>query len=370
MIKGLTHNEDGVVNDIAKYRGKISAGYSPGEGSNNTNHPVASGFFRMLTEITRTKRVGIEQKAHAVKEWVLNTNVQDALVKHNNGSETPRMLKIVSLYETVDEMWESSLAMYSQTDGLLCKSHGIGTVAKYLEFDSDENRKWVNRIVDGFQGCPYQDCPDFKAGKCKAIGLLKCFPIIDLNPNPYRFETRSVNTITGIESSLRRMWALLGAAHTVKEKEAGKSLKFEGMFGSEFMLVHRKVKSGGRDVFITDLKPTPNFTKLVMEPIKRGFLKKSANAYLPGADGEVNMLEQAGMVLIESVGDNADLDGAVPINIDEQRDIAINFPTNAESDVNESDIISTVDDGEKIDDNSKKDVSTVLLNEEESDSED
>ena len=368
MIKGLTHNEDGIINEVPKYRGKISAGFAPGEGTNTTNHPVASGFFRMLTEITRTKRVGVEQKAHAVKEWVLNNKVQEVLEKINNDSKTPRMLQIVSLYKNIGEMWESSLAMYSKTDGLLCKSHGIGTTAKYLEFDANGNRKWVNREIEGFNGCPYQDCDDFKAGRCKPMGLLKCFPVVDLNPNPYRFETRSINTITGVESSLERMWALLVTAHIVKEKEANKSLKFEGMFGAEFMLVHRKVKSGGRDVFITDLKPTPNFTKIVMEPIKRGFLKKSQNAYLPGAEGEINMLEQAGAKLIEAVGDNADLDGAVPINIDEQRDVAINFPTNAESDVNETDETIVVDEAKKIDEESKKEASTTLLDEEGSES--
>jgi len=362
LIKGLTHDKDGIINQITKYRGKISAGFAAGEGSNNTNHPVAAGFFRMLVEITKTKRVGTAQTPEAVKEWVLNKDVQEALEKHNNGSKSPRCLQVVSLYKTIEEMWESSLSMYSKTEGLLCKSYGENTPAKFLEFDPDGKRKWVTREFNGNTGCPYKECPDFKAGKCKHVGLLKCFPSIDLNPNPYRFETRSINTIMGIESALNQLWSLTCAAHAVKQQEADKSIPFEGLFGAEFMLIHKKVKSGGKDVFITDLKPSPKFTAMIMEPIKRGFLKKSKSALLPGAQGEVNMLVNAGAKLIESVGDNADLDTPVPMELDDQKELAINFPSEADSNSDEAEV--TEDSDKNIGNDVKLEASNALLDEE------
>ena len=245
MIKGLTHDEEsGSLNKVTKYKGKISAGFAPGEGPNQSNHPVPAGFFRMLKEQTRTERVGSSQKMITVKDWVLNEDVQNVLEKTVN-SDVPRRVEIVCLYRAPEDMWESSLAMYSRTDGLICKSHGKGTNARHLELGPNAERKRIDREFDGVTGCPYRDCPDFQSGKCKAIGLLKCFPVVDLAPNPYRFETRSINTIIGLESAFQDMWTLLRSAHVIKQREANKELSFDGFFGMKLYLIHRKIKSGG-----------------------------------------------------------------------------------------------------------------------------
>jgi len=270
MIVGMTHDEGSLVpNMVVKLRGKISTGYMPNEPPNNTNAPKAAGHFRMLKEVTSTKRVGGSGTVVVVKEWVLNQPIQEALEKINN-NKTPRRIEIVCLNKTMDEMWDSSLSMFSKSDGLLCKSHGNGTEAKFLTFDNSGNRKWVSREFEGKPGCPFLKCPDYISGACKQHGSLKCFPIIDLTPNPYKLETRSINSVIGMESSLLQLWELLKVAHVVKTREANAKLQFEGFFGLKLFLVHKKIKSGGRDVFITDIGPTPECIAMIMDPIKRG----------------------------------------------------------------------------------------------------
>ncbi len=330
MIKGLTHDEYGELNKIVKYRGKISAGFAPGEGPNKKNYPVACGFFRFLKEVVTVKRLGASQKTANIKEWILNEPVQQALEKsQTNPNKMPRRIEIVSLYKTIMEMWESSLAMYSGNEGLMCKSHGQGTNAKYLTFGPDGERIWINREFDGKEGCIYKDCPDFRDGKCKPIGLMKCFPVVDMAPNPYRFETRSINTIMGIESSLHDMWTLLQAAHAVKQMEAKKPLPFDGFFGAKLQMVHRKTKSGGREIYITDIMPTEEFTELVMEPIRRGLITRRKQAKMVGSEGSMSMLENAGQRLIES-SQKDDVEIGVPMDLDDQKEIAVNFGANAD----------------------------------------
>lgn len=328
MIKGLTHNEDGVLHHATRYRGKVSTGYAPGEPPNSSNHPVACGFFRMLKEVTETQKIGASQKELVVKKWITNKKPQEALEKQNNDSKTPRLLEFVSLFHSPDDFWESCLAMFSSTEGLLCKSHGEGTPAKYLTFGDDNERVWVDRKFDGQSGCKYKECPDFASGKCKALGLMKIFPTCDLSTMPYRFETRSINTIVGIESALQDLWMLLRAAHSIKQIEAQKDLPFDGFFGSKLFLVHRKIKSGGREVFVTDLFPTPDFNTTVMEPIKRGLEQKKNRALLKGAEGTLSLLEQAAGNLLAGPAEDP-----IPMDVSEERDIAVNFGADADEEV-------------------------------------
>ena len=329
MIRGLTHDNNGQLHKITKYRGKISAGYSPNEPPNTSNHPIAAGFFRMLKEVTVTKKAG--NKKLAVKEWVLNKEMQEALEKSlPTPNNTPRRVEIVSLFKHPMEMWESSLSMYSSTQGLMCKSYGQGTDARCLTIDPDGNRLWSSRKFNGKEGCTYKECPDFKEGKCKVIGLLKCFPVVDLHPNPYRFETRSINTIMGIESALQDMYKLLEAAHAIKQMEAGKELAFDGMFGSKFYLIHSKIKSGGRDVYITDLKPTEEFAKMVMDPIKRGLAKKASISMLEGSSGSLSLLENAGRSLLNDT-DKVEPYDSTDLESSDQNEIAINFDADADN---------------------------------------
>jgi hypothetical protein len=128
----MTHSEDGVLNNVTKYKGKISTGYGPSEPPNNNNYPVACGFYRMMKEVVRNQRIGTSQTIVAIKDWIINEPVQKELEKLNNNNPQPKRIEIYSLVKKSDEMWESYLAKYSSTEGLLCKSHGIGTTAKQL----------------------------------------------------------------------------------------------------------------------------------------------------------------------------------------------------------------------------------------------
>lgn len=337
MIKGLTHDEDGKLHIITKYRGKISTGFAPGEGPNKGNYPVAAGFFRALKEQVTTDRVGASKKLITKKEWVLNDKVQEAIERAlPNPNKTPRRLEIVCLHKEPQDMWESSLAMYSSTEGLLCKSHGLETTARYLKFGPNGERDWVDREFNGKKGCLYKSCPDYQEGKCKVIGLMKCFPVVDMSANPYRFETRSINTIIGIESSLQDLSMLLHAAHAVKQMEAQRELPFDGFFGSKLYLVHKKIKSGGRDVFITDLMPTEEFVQSVMSPIKRGLAQKAKTSNLIGASGAMSILDIAGQRLLEASPDVVDIDGPVAMDMDDQQEIASQFGADADPEIIES----------------------------------
>jgi len=322
MIKGMTHDENGIINHVAKYRGKISAGYGPKEPPNMENYPVPCGFFRMLREVTETQRIGASQKEVTVKKWIMNQKAQEALEIQNKQSKTPRLIEFICLYHSIEEFWESSLSMFSQSEGLLCKSYGEGTPAKYLTYGPNNSRIWIQRKFNGADGCTYKNCPDFCAGKCKPVGLMKVFPTADLSTMPYRFETRSINTIIGIESCLRELWTLLKAAHSIRQMEAGKQLPFDGFFGAKLYLVHRKIKSGGRDVFITEVFPTPDFNTMVMEPIKRGLEQKRQRAIIAGAEGSVSLLEQASERLIAGPAEEVE---AIPLDSEDERAIAENF---------------------------------------------
>jgi hypothetical protein len=368
MIVGMTHNEDGIVNSVTKYKGKISTGYGPNEPPNTRNSPVASGFYRMLKEIVKNQRVGSSQEIISIKDWVLNETVQKELEKMNNNTPQPKRIEIYCLVKTSDEMWESYLAKYSSTEGLLCKSHGFGTVAKQLIKGPNGERKWDVRFPES--GCLYEDCPDFKAGKCKQMGMMKCFPTVDLNPNPYRFETRSINTIIGIESAFVNLGTLLKAAHMVKQIEAGKQLPYDGFFGAKMFLIHRKVKSGGRDVFISDLVPTPEFTESIMEPIKRGLASRSKQSRLPGEAGSVSLLGDASAKLLEAskaaMIKDATVEGSVPINLDDEKDIAIQFHADA-GDMDSTETIETVETNNDVttlrDVVAKRQATEILMNE-------
>jgi len=328
MIKGLTHNVDGSLNHATRYRGKISTGYGPGEPPNTTNHPVAAGFFRMLKEVTETQQIGASKKEVAIKKWITNSVAQSSLEAQNKKSKTPRILEFVSLFHSPKDFWESSLAMFSSTEGLLCRSEGEGTPARYLTFDGNNERVWVDREFDGVSGCLYRNCPDFASGKCKPLGLMKVFPTCDLSTMPYRFETRSINTIIGMESALQDLWTLLNAAHAIRQMEANKQLPFDGFFGAKLLLVHRKIKSGGREVFVTDLFPSADFNEMVMQPIKRGLDEKKNKALLEGAAGSVSLLEQAANNMIAGPIESAE--SSIPLDASEERDIAVNFGADAE----------------------------------------
>lgn len=298
MIVGVTHGEDGSLNSAVKYRGKISTGYEPMEGPNKKNAPAACGHFRMMKEVVKNIRVGTSKEIVSTKDWIVNEEVQKNLEKANGNNSQPKRIEIYSLYKKPSEMWESSMTFFKAGSGLQCKSHGKGTEAKYLQLDANNKRTWISRF-ESEGGCKLKECPDYIAGTCKQTGLLNCFPTIDLHPNPYFLTTHSINTIIGVESQLETFEKMLKVAHMVKQMEAGKELVYDGFFGIKMFLSHRKKKSGGRDVFITDLIPSPEFVESVMEPLKRGLISMSRKSNVIGGSESISLLGEASEKMLE-----------------------------------------------------------------------
>ena len=306
MINGLTHT-DGILNRVSKYRGKISTGLDADAPDNTTGHMMALGYFRISKEVVETKK-GAGGKDITIKKWVANDEVQKKLEIANTVPgqpvcKHPRKIKVVSFFKDATEMWESFLAMFNQKDGLVCKGHGEGTKAKRLFYTSSGEREW--REID----CPHKQCEDFKAKRCKGKGILKCFPSIDAVPSlPYRLETTSVNTILAMENGLNDVWYMLKAAHRAKELDVEKELPFDGFFLKEMMLVHRKIKSGGKEVFITEAHPTPGLIAEIMGPINKMIKNRPALEQKFGASGLSLLDQSAGILLTDKTDIVDDLD--------------------------------------------------------------
>jgi hypothetical protein len=320
MINGLTHN-DGILNRVSKYRGKISTGLEPGSEGNDTNHPVALGYFRISKERIETK-IGSGKKEFVVKNWVENSEVQRKLEQANTpvGSQTvckqPRVLKIVSFYKDICDMWDSFLGMFDQTNGLTCRSHGLGTKAKRLYFNDSGVRDW--REID----CKHKECPDFIKGSCCERGLLKCFPTLDAVPSlPYRLDTTSINTILAMENGLNDIWYMLRAAHRAKEIELKKDLPFEGFFLREMNLFHKKMKSGGKEIFVTEIQPSKGLIDEIMGPINNMIKNRPLLSQQPG--GTMSLLDESAQVLLEEKVDGLTDD----LDISDETSIAREFNT-------------------------------------------
>ena len=300
-IIGLTHKENGELeNKITKYRGKIATGWGPKEGPNKNNYPTQAGHFIAMTEVTKNVRVG--DKVVPRTKWLENKDIQKLIEKSpGNDTKSPRILEITSLFKSPDDMWDTFLAMYNG-DGLKCRGNGIGTEAKYLTFDDNGERAWKAKP------CGFDKCPDYIAGNCKPNGVLKIYPTVDCTPpNPYKFSTNSMNTIRNLESALDDLWNLIKTAHAVKELEAGHPLPFDGMFGLKLYLVHKKTKSGGRDIFVTELVASKDFRDNIMKVINRAIEKKAEESALIGEAGAMSLLESAASVMIEDKAIEAEL---------------------------------------------------------------
>ena len=291
-INGLTHNEDGIINSVDKFKGKISTGWQPNEGPNKKNSPAACGFFRFMKQTT-IQRV-VNGRPTPFQEWAPDKDLQKKLVEANNGNEAPRILEFMCMHDTPEQMFECYMAKYSSKEGLMCKSYGAGTVPTQLTFDAKGERVWGPRTFDGKAECPYNKCPDYicTPQSCKEMGVLKVFPIIDLSELPYRLETRSKNTIMSMEGSLRSIHRLSEVAWMAQVEEAMKNLNmprekvieilpFKGLFGLKINLIHRKIKSGGNEVFITDLQLTEESSQSIMSVIRRS-IEKNQKAAIAG----------------------------------------------------------------------------------------
>lgn len=325
MIKGLTHDEEtGAMNSMVKYKGKISTGWQPNEGPNKKNAPAAAGFFRFLKQVNMTKIVnGVKT---SIQQWSLNEVAQKKLIEFNKGSEQPRRIECMCFDATPETMWDCSLSKFSQSEGLLCKSYGKGTVPTELIYEGDKRIRRP-RLFDGKAECPYKECPDYKNGSCKEIGTLKVYPMVDLSINPYQFTTRSLNTIISIEHALKTMFSAAKAAHKMRCIQTGNdNVKFDGLTGIRFTLVHRKIKSGGRDVFVTQIEHSDEFSSYVMKTIQMGI------------EGKQKLLLEGGEIIepslmIESSVDDGE--GDIPelpslMSNEDEKQVAVDFVADAD----------------------------------------
>lgn len=313
MINGVTHT-DGILNRVSKYRGKISTGLEADDPDNTSGHLIALGYFRISKEVIETKK-GAGGKDISLKKWVVNDEVQKRLEIANTPSgqatcKHPRKIKVISFFKDATEMWESFIAMFNQKDGLVCRGHGLGTKAKRLFYTTSGEREW--REID----CPYKECEDYKAKRCRSMGILKCFPSIDAVPSlPYRLDTRSINTILAMENGLNDIWYMLKAAHRAKELDAAKELPFDGFFLKEMMLIHRKIKSGGREVFITEIHPTQGLVEEIMVPINKMIKNRPALEQKFGTSSMSLLDQSAGTLLTDKTEIVDELDHADGVSI-------------------------------------------------------
>lgn len=327
MIKGLTHDvETGVMNSMVKYKGKISTGWQPNEGPNKKNAPAAAGFFRFMKQVNKTQKVN--NLPTTIQCWTLNDPVQKKLQELNNNSDTPRRIECMCFDKTPDEMWDSYMGKFSGSEGLICKSHGEGTVPTEVYYEG-EKRLRRPRLFDGKAACPYKNCPDYKKGICKEIGVLKVFPMVDLSINPYQLTTRSLNTITSIECALLTMYKAAAMVWKLKCAQfKDDSIKFDGLMGVKFTLVHRKIKSGGRDVFVTQIEHSENFSSYIMTSIQEGIEAKQQRM-LEGKAGEI--IEPA--QLPESTEDDGEQEGPSQPSLtssEDEKEIAADFVADAD----------------------------------------
>lgn len=327
MIKGLTHDVDsGVMNAMVKYKGKISTGWQPNEGPNKKNSPAAAGFFRFLKQVNETKMMnGVKT---VVQKWSLNDVVQKKLSEINNKSEQPRRIECMCFDPKPEQMWESYLAKFSQAEGLICKSYGEGTVPTELVYEGDK-RVRKPRLFNGKAMCPYKECPDYKNNICKEMGVLKVYPTVDLSINPYQLTTRSLNTISSIEYALQTMFNAAAAAHKLRCIQTGNdNIKFDGLTGIKFTLVHRKIKSGGRDVFVTQIEHSDDFSSYVMKTIQQGIEGKQ-KMLLDGKGGEIiepNLMIESGI----DDGEGETPETPALLSPSDEKDVAVDFAADAD----------------------------------------
>lgn len=285
MIVGLTHTQEKVaIQDEFRFKGKISTGFAPGEGPNKQNYPVACGFFRVLNSVIETKE--FKGKVFQDTSWKLWVEMQKRLETLCGNIAMPSIVSFVSMFKTPEEMWDSNLSKFSAS-GLACRSNGYGTPAKMLVQEGDD-RQWVNRKFGDFDGCMHETCPDFVSGACKPYGILKLFPLFDPSVEPYKYETKSAYVIKEIEGMLNRIYNLSQISHKCKQEEAGRELQFDGLFGLKFHLVHKKKKLGGKDVFISEVVPSEETSRVIMDPIKR-VMSRNFKASLAGG-AQVSLL--------------------------------------------------------------------------------
>lgn len=342
MITGLTHNLTGEANDQTRIRGKISTGYAPKEAPNTKDMAVASGFFRILKPVMVNVMIG--GKPTPMQKWVVDDVAQKLLIDANKGNTTPRRIEGIFMKRLPSQVWESFMGKFSKSDGLICKSQGKGSVAMEVVYDRNDKRSWKQRKFKDCDTCPYDECPDFKSGACKPTGLLKVHPLIMDRADPYQLSTHSINTILKIESALKQVYDLSAMAYMLKR--GGLDENFMGLAGITYTLIHKKVKSGGRDVFITELECGETFGAYAMRAIKEGIQAQNerilsganlAQISITGSVTNTPVLAEPSQPLLLENEDSGPASGIVlPETNDDGGEEVVESITNAEDIVNAS----------------------------------
>jgi hypothetical protein len=71
------------------------------------------------------------------------------------------------------------------------------------------------------------------------------------------------------------------------------------MFGLKMYLVHKKIKSGGKDVFVTELLASKEFREDIMKVISRAITRKDDARALEGEAGAMSLLDIAASTLVD-----------------------------------------------------------------------
>lgn len=302
MIKGITHDIDGVINTSESFRGKISTGYAPGEAPGGKNSgPISSGFFRILREEVTTMTVPGSTETKQIKKWIVNAPMQ-GILNQLDGKDKPTLMAFTCMFQDPSQLWETYMGKFLKS-GLVCKSQGLDTIAEEAVFDAEGNKSWRPRkttLPDGTvtNKCQLQDCPDYKNKECKPHGCIKVFPQFDLSTSPYKFETQSEIAIKQIEAMLNRIWSLLKTSHAIRCREANEQLEFDGMLGTQWFLRIRSVKTSHGSAFITELLPSKALNNFIMTPI-RSELERMQKLQL---EGKSAAMISAGTAAIASQG--------------------------------------------------------------------
>ena len=267
MIKGLTHDaETGIINRIVKFKGKINTGYGPNEAPNTKNSPVPCGFFRFMKQVVKQTTVnGVKTQ---YQDWILDPVMQKQLQEACRGNTQPRRLEAICMNAiSPDDMWESFCGKFSGSDGLVCKSYGVGSKPMHVVYEGDK-RVWKPRLFNGKAECPYTDCLDYKEGKCKDTGILHVYPLICDRMNPYQLSTNSKNTILAIESALYTMYNTMAGIYCLANDVGKLGNDFRGIEGIPYSLVHKNITSGGKRVFVTQIDFSDEYSAFTMGMIR------------------------------------------------------------------------------------------------------
>lgn len=334
MIKGITHDIDGLSLGNVTWRGKISTGYAPGEAPGGNNRgPQQAGFFRVMREeVTKVDIPGTDGESTMKSSWKLNAAMQK-LFQDMVKADKPTLLQFTCMYRTPEELWDSFVGMYSK-GGLICRSNGENSVAEQATVDMDGKKSWAPRVSKTANGtttnCQLKNCPDFIAGKCMLHGRLRVFPQFDLSINPYRFDTQSEQSIVQIESMLNQVWFMLGRSHALRCQEAGVQIADNGLLGTQwFLQMTASTNSRGSTNYIVKILPSKALQSYIMEPIKKSLTEMSAS-YLKGET--VGFLEStAAQPLAIASPESVDGDGPSDLAIEKEIDsVEVNIAASIE----------------------------------------